>query len=200
MKNAINTECEEHSYKEAEKQRIEEFREAAGHVFSANMIKEMKDMGFFLCPASLGHHGDHIGGLYDHSMAVLRALEQLTTCLDLSWQRKKSPILIAVFHDWAKLQDYIQIGTGREIQYIHNTHKTLHGHGNISVIMALQFLQNHISAPKLTQEEIACIRYHMGAFAKDRDEWGWYTDAIKTFPNVLWTHTADMMASQITGV
>lgn len=146
MKNAINTECEEHSYKEAEKQRIEEFREAAGHVFSANMIKEMKDMGFFLCPASLGHHGDHIGGLYDHSMAVLRALKQLTTCLDLSWQRKKSPILIAVFHDWAKLQDYIQIGTGREIQYIHNTHKTLHGHGNISVIMALQFLQNHISA------------------------------------------------------
>lgn len=200
MKNAINTECEEYSSKEAEQRRIEEFRQAAGHVFSGGMIQEMIEMNFFLCPASLAHHGDHIGGLYDHSMAVLRALEQLTTCLDLSWQRKESPILIAVFHDWAKLQDYIQIGTGGEIQYIHNTHKTLHGHGGISVIMALQFLQNHISAPRLTQEEIACIRYHMGAFTKDKDEWDWYTGAIKTYPNVLWTHTADMMASQIAGV
>ena len=65
-----------------------------------------------------------------------------------------------------------------------------------SILLAQQFLQNHISAPRLTQEEIACIRYHMGAFT-DKVEWNYYTNAIKTYPNVLWTHTADMVASQI---
>lgn len=196
----IKTECGGHSALEAEQERISDFRQAAGHIFSENMVKEMAGMGFFCCPASLEYHGKHIGGLYDHSMQVFHTLDNLTRKLDLTWQRKESPLLIAVFHDWVKMQDYVQTGTGDEIQYIYNKGKTLHGHGSVSIIMAIQFLQNHISAPKLTQEEIACIRYHMGAFVKDRDEWDWYTDAIKTYPNVLWTHTADMAASQIMGI
>lgn len=196
----IKTECGGHSTLEAEQERISDFRRAAGHIFSENMIKEMAGMGLFRCPASLEYHGKHIGGLYDHSMQVFHTLDNLTRKLDLTWQRKESPLLIAVFHDWVKMQDYVQTGTGDEIQYIYNKGKTLHGHGGVSIIMAIQFLQNHISAPKLTQEEIACIRYHMGAFVKDRAEWDWYTDAIKTYPNVLWTHTADMAASQIMGI
>lgn len=198
MENMINTEYGSTSYITAEQQRIKEFREAAGHVFSENMINEMAGMGFFLCPASLSHHGKHIGGLYDHSMQVFHHLEYLTKQLNLAWQRPESPLLIAVFHDWVKLQNYIQTGTGEEIQYIYNTQRLLSGHGEVSLSLAWQFLQNHISAPQLTQEEIACIRYHMGAFV-DKKEWDYYTNAIKAYPNVLWTHTADMLASQIMG-
>lgn len=125
-------------------------------------------------------------------------MEYLTKQLSLAWQRPESPLLVAIFHDWAKLQDFIPIGAGEELQYIYNTHKLLIGHGEVSILLAQQFLQNHISAPQLLQEEIACIRYHMGAFA-DKKEWDYYTNAIKAYPNVLWTHTADMMASQIKG-
>lgn len=50
-----------------------------------------------------------------------------------------------------------------------------------------------------TPEEIVCIRYHMGAFA-DREEWNYYTNAVRIYPNVLWTHTADMVAYQIKGI
>lgn len=51
----------------------------------------------------------------------------------------------------------------------------------------------------ITREEEACIRYHMGAFT-EKEEWKDYTDAVERFPNVLWTHTADMIASHITKV
>ena len=53
---------------------------------------------------------------------------------------------------------------------------------------------------KLTDEEIACIRWHMGAFEKDPKMWDYYSRAIEIYPNVLYTHTADMIASRIVGV
>lgn len=51
-----------------------------------------------------------------------------------------------------------------------------------------------------TDEEIACIRWHMGAYETDTKMWNYYGRAIETFPNVLYTHTADMIASKIRGV
>ena len=51
----------------------------------------------------------------------------------------------------------------------------------------------------LTEEESMCILYHMGAFT-DREQWRSFTDAVHRFPNVLWTHQADMIASHVVGV
>ena len=48
-------------------------------------------------------------------------------------------------------------------------------------------------------EEIMCIRWHMGAF-DERENWKYYSAAVKKYPNVLYTHVADMTASQIIGV
>ena len=73
-----------------------------------------------------------------------------------------------------------------------NTNTLLKGHGEKSVMLISQFFN-------LTEEEILCIRYHMGAFT-DKEEWGFYTRAINKYPTVLWTHTADMIASHVLGV
>ena len=43
---------------------------------------------------------------------------------------------------------------------------------------------------------MTCIRYHMGAFI-DKEQWNDYTRAVEQYPNVLWTHTADMIASHV---
>ena len=51
---------------------------------------------------------------------------------------------------------------------------------------------------QLTEEEVMCIRYHMGAFT-EKEEWNDYTRAIHKYKNVLWTHHADMIASHIIG-
>ncbi len=176
-----------------------EFTESAGNVFSENMINDMADLGFFRYPASQTFHGTQDGGLYEHSMAVFRQLRYFTSHLDLKWQRPESPLLIGIFHDWAKLQNYEQIGSEDDLRYIHSTERLFPGHGEVSIILAQQFLQNHISAPQFTEEEIACIRYHMGAFT-DQKEWDYYTNAIRKYPNVLWTHTSDMVTSQIHGI
>ena len=44
-----------------------------------------------------------------------------------------------------------------------------------------------------------CIRWHMGAF-DDKENWNSYGRAVTNFPNVLYTHTADMIAARILGV
>ena len=66
---------------------------------------------------------------------------------------------------------------------------SLKGHGEKSVMLLSQYLS-------LTMEEILCIRYHMGAFV-DQKEWNDYTRAIHEYPNILWTHMADMIAAHI---
>ncbi|MEG2566735.1 MAG: hypothetical protein RSA84_11060, partial [Acinetobacter sp.] len=66
------------------------------------------------------------------------------------------------------------------------------GHGDKSVLMLAPWIG-------LTEEEIMCIRWHMGAF-DEKPNWNRYSTAVKRWPNVLWTHTADMVASQIMGV
>ena len=47
--------------------------------------------------------------------------------------------------------------------------------------------------------EMLCIRWHMG-FADDKENWNCYGAAIEKYQNVLWTHTADMVASRVLGV
>lgn len=58
---------------------------------------------------------------------------------------------------------------------------------------------NDTGALSLTEEERLCIRWHMGAF-DDKENWNCYGAAIEEYPNVLWTHTADMVASRVLGV
>ena len=57
-----------------------------------------------------------------------------------------------------------------------------------SIMLLSQFIN-------LTEEELLCIRYHMGAYEKEA--WDQYDMAIKKYPNVLWTHHADMIASKL---
>lgn len=76
-----------------------------------------------------------------------------------------------------------------ESKWEYDPDAVLKGHGEKSVML----LSQHLS---LTMEEILCIRYHMGAFV-DQKEWNDYTRAIHAYPNVLWTHTADMLAAHI---
>lgn len=146
-------------------------------------------LGFFKAPASTKYHGAYEGGLFDHSLAVTESLVELTEKLGLKWSRPESPYIVGMYHDFCKCDNYVMdVETNK---YKHNPEIIIPGHGDKSVIMVSQFLL-------LTDEEIACIRWHMGAY--ETDTWEYYDRAIKTYPNVLYTHTADMIASKIKGV
>ena len=103
-----------------------------------------------------------------------------------------------MFHDICKQDQYrhpfgdtlysagVEFRTVDESRWEYEPDTLFKGHGDKSVMLLSQYLQ-------LTMEEILCIRYHMGAFV-DQKEWNDYT---RVCPNVLWTHTADMIAAHI---
>lgn len=188
-----------------EVQRMNEFIREAPEMIRENSIfvDWLVDMGFFKAPASTKYHGNYPGGLYDHSYRVFEQLMWLAGGLDIEFKRPESCFIIGMFHDLCKIDQYKEVvddpgktmfGTsepeGRKIHYEYQTDLLLSGHGAKSVLLLSQFMQ-------LTEEEMLCIRYHMGAYEKD--DWTGYDLAIKKYPNVLLTHTADMYASKVDG-
>lgn len=133
--------------------------------------------GFKTAPASTKYHGAFNGGLYEHSSNVTRELLHLTDRLDLEWQRKESPWIIGMFHDLCKIDAYTVDASGH---YERVEDSILKGHGAKSVMLLSRFIT-------LTEEEILCITYHMGAY--ETDNWKQFDLAIKKYPNVLFTHT-----------
>ena len=153
--------------------------------------ENLDELGFFTAPASTKYHGAYEGGLFDHSLEVAKQLVNLTNKLDLKWRREASPYIVGMFHDLCKCNAYIwDIETN---SYKYNNDLIIPGHGEKSIIMLQKLIE-------LTDEEIACIRWHMGAYEKDPKMWEYYGRAIEKYPNVLYTHTADMIASKIIGV
>lgn len=154
-------------------------------------IDILSKLGFFTAPASTKYHGAYEGGLFDHSLATAKALVNLTEKLGLTWERKCSPYIVGMYHDLCKCDNYVK--DPFEDKYSYNPEIIIPGHGEKSVIMLSQHMH-------LTDEEIACIRWHMGAYETDTKMWSYFGRAIETYPNVLYTHTADMIASKIEGV
>lgn len=161
-----------------------------------DILNALSERGFFSAPASTRHHGNYVGGLAEHSLAVCDYLLDLTRYNNLKWERRDSPVIVGLFHDLCKMDNY-----NRKVElesqfsgplYGYNENTLFTGHGMKSAVIAGSLL-------KLTEEELACIVYHMGAFTESA-EWKNYTGAIKKYPNVLWTHQADMLATHVKGV
>lgn len=151
---------------------------------------------FFRAPASRGFHAAYPGGLYDHCANVTSQLLRMgNKGITQPWSRMESPIIVGILHDVTKIGMYslsrdtnsraLEINTF----YVKNPqYSGFGGHGYDSVCK----IEQHM---KLTEEERMCIRYHMGAY--ETDDWDGFDLAIRRFPNVLWTHTADMVASKL---
>ena len=155
------------------------------------MTNDLEKMGFFDAPASTKYHGVWEGALFEHSCIVTDMLLEFTRKLGLKWERQESPYIIGMYHDLCKCDAYIWDEENKAYKF--NKDLIIPGHGDKSVIMASKYIA-------LTDEEIAYIRWHMGAFEKDTKMWEYYGRAVEKYPNVLYTHTADMIASKVYGI
>ena len=172
--------------------RIKVYRQFMPIVYTNRFfIDQIDKLGFFDAPASTKRHGAYEGGLFDHSFAVAKYLVELTEKLGLTWSDDRSPYIVGMFHDLCKCDFYTP--KPDEIGYDYKKELVIPGHGERSVIMLQSYL-------RLTDEEIACIRWHMGAYETDTRLWNCYGLAVTLYPNVLWTHTADMYVSKVIGV
>ena len=171
--------------------RIREYKAFMSGATDNDTITYLDNLGFFTAPASTRFHGAYEGGLFDHSLEVAKRLVNLTERLGLIWESDLSPKIVGMYHDLCKCENYVwDIETDR---YKYNSDIIIPGHGEKSVILVQKIVD-------LTDEEIACIRWHMGAYEKDPKMWEYYGRAVGVYPNVLYTHTADMIASKIIGV
>lgn len=161
---------------------IDKFRE----IISPEFEEWLQENGYYTAPAGMKHHGNYRAGLLNHSVEVTHWLIQLTNIGLFEWQREESPYIVGMLHDICKIDSYKKVNDN---EYEWNKETLYTGHGDKS----LMILSSHIL---LTDEEAACIRYHMGAFT-DKEEWANYSRAVKEYPNVLFTHSADMIASQV---
>lgn len=158
-------------------------------------IEWLAGTDYFRAPASKHYHAAYSGGLFEHCLNVTYKLLQFTEAgLCSPWGRPESPIIVGMLHDATKInrykayQDMNMVTKEMETFYQDNPeYENLGGHGNDSVLKLKKVME-------LTEEEELCIRYHMGAY--EVDDWGGFDKAICKFPNVLFTHTADMYASK----
>lgn len=159
-------------------------------------IDWLKSTDFFSAPASTRFHAAYSGGLFDHCYNVATTLIKLTEqgVID-SWSRPESPIIIGMLHDVTKINAYIEkeclLGENNTIYtgYMRNPLWESYGpHGYDSVCKILTHTD-------LTEEELYCIRFHMGAY--ETQDWDGFDLAIRKYPNVLYTHLADMIASKL---
>ena len=146
---------------------------------------------FFTDPASASYHSSYSGGLCQHSLNVYKRLKELVGDSD-------SIKIIGLLHDICKTGSYQQYsknvkdarGTWNSVlAYKYKKTSLPYGHGEKSVYM----LQNFI---KLTKEEALCIRWHMEAY-EPKEMYNELKDAITECPLIIYTHTADMLATYV---
>ena len=143
---------------------------------------------FLRAPASTKYHGAYEGGLFDHSAKVAVTLVELTEKNNLKWLKSRSPILIGIAHDFCKFDAYLWDEETQRFVYNPDLKDDRHGDKSVDILKTIIF--------DLTEEEILCIKYHMG-FTLPKEEWEGFREAIRKYPNVLWAHQADMISAFI---
>ena len=161
-------------------------------------------MKFYFAKASRNYHCNFDGGLLIHTLNIIQCLEHLTKVNNLKWCHKRSPFIVGLCHDLCKATQYelnVDLIDTQPQHYIdtdnidnHDIEVDLYnGHGSKSAMIASTMLI-------LTKEELACIRYHMGQYSNEtqKDEADdVFHKAMNYYPNVFWTHVADMWSSQL---
>lgn len=185
--------------KEAQKRLADDFVELL-RTTNRDGIEELirylqEETDFFTAPASTKYHGAFAGGLLMHSINVCAELR-------LDPNSKVYPtetlIIVALLHDICKANCYRtekrnvkENGGWVEKQvYVFEDELPL-GHGEKSLYLASKFI-------KLSDEEAAAIRWHMGAFDNafrggDRG----LNAAYEKYPLAVMLHLADMRATYL---
>ena len=148
---------------------------------------------FFKAPASTRFHGDHEGGLLEHSLKVYEILsfkcKNSVIPFDIP---EESLILIGLLHDICKVNFYKvdyrnkknDLGVWEKVPYYAVEDTIPYGHGEKSVMMISEYL-------KLTAEEKYCIRWHMG-FTEPKEQYNTIGAAFKKYPLAVLVYESDL--------
>jgi len=160
------------------------------------LINFLEKSDFFKAPASTRFHGDHEGGLVEHSLKVYEILKHKVENSIMPIEiPEESIIIIGLLHDICKTNFYKvdyrnaknALGVWEKVPYYTIDDTIPYGHGEKSVMMITEYI-------KLTNEEKYAIRWHMG-FSEPKEQYGTLGQAFKKYPLALLLHEADMEAT-----
>lgn len=179
---------------EANKKRIIELLTSTNRPGMDRLIKWIEGTDFFTAPASTKYHLHCKGGLAKHSLNVY---ERLKAKVDggLLELKPETIIITTLLHDLCKANFYVVQkrnrkinGAWQEVEEWGVEDKLPVGHGEKSCYL----IQSCI---RLTSEEYAMIRLHMGRETdKNNDP---FSQCAAIFPGVAAIHTADLESAFI---
>ena len=155
-----------------------------------------KKSDFFKAPASTRFHGDHEGGLVEHSLKVYEILKhKVEHNIKGITVPEESIIIIGLLHDICKTNFYKvdyrnaknALGVWEKVPYYTIEDTIPYGHGEKSVMMITEYM-------KLTPEEKYAIRWHMG-YTEAKELYNAIGAAYTKYPIALLTHEADLEAT-----
>ena len=175
------------------------FKENITRPGSEKLLHWLEGSDFFIAPASTRFHGNHEGGLVEHSLNVYKCLLEELEAVELKTQYTRETVaIVGLLHDICKTNFYKkgfrnvkENGTWVQKEIYEIEDKFPLGHAEKSVIM----LQNFI---KLDANEIYAIRAHMGAFDtafKGGDQF--INNIFNKCPLALFFFFSDMKATYI---
>ena len=160
-------------------------------------IKWLDSTDFFVCPASSIYHDSVRGGLLYHSLRVVENICELKNFSKFESVSYASAVLVALVHDWCKIDRYeiwyrnVQNETTGKWEKVPQFRRKAAafplGHGVASYFIASRFF-------KLSLQEAAAIRWHMGAYNLCDGEIDEMQKCNETYPLVLLLQFADHLS------
>ena len=176
------------------KEQIIELLKSTNREGMDNLIEFLEKSDFFKAPASTRFHGDHEGGLAEHSFKVYEILKEKVKIAGLDIP-EETIIISALLHDICKTNFYKidyrnaknSLGVWEKVPYYTIEDTIPYGHGEKSVMMLTEYI-------KLTNNEKYSIRWHMG-FSEPKELYNTLGQAFAKYPLALLLHEADLEAT-----
>ena len=153
---------------------------------------------FYYAPGSTVYHDAEPCGLLRHSLRVVNKMTELIKIPTFSMINPCDAYLVALVHDWCKINFYEQYmrnvkneetGVWEKVpSYRCNGSNLPFGHGVTSMFMAQKFF-------KLTTEQALAIRWHMGRWNTAEKELVDLCNAEETYPMIHLLQFADQLAA-----
>ena len=162
------------------------------------LINFLEKSDFFTAPASTRFHGNHEGGLVEHSLKVYEILKhKVQNNIKGITIADESIIIIALLHDICKTNFYKidyrnaknSLGVWEKVPYYTVEDTIPYGHGEKSVMMITEYI-------KLTPEEKYAIRWHMG-YTEPKELYNAIGANYTKYPIALLTFEADLEATYL---
>lgn len=164
------------------------------------LVNYLETTDFYKAPASTRFHGNHEGGLLEHSLNVYEMLKEKLShkpYSDMVQASEETIILITLLHDICKTNFYtvdFRNKKNEDGMWVKEPYYTIndtipYGHGEKSVMMISKFID-------LTMEEMYAIRWHMG-FTEPKELYNTISTVYERFPLALALHEADLEATYL---